>query len=118
MGADMVLCCAPACKLTPERLKQIEQVVLAIPGDDPDLIELMERLGYEDAVKAREGILCECRISQEEHREIATLHLPGCSYQVRAAGGLTWGDPPSDGYVTLEHVSLCPQLWELVQDFA
>lgn len=118
MGADMMLCCVPACELTPERIVQIEQFVRGIPADDTDLQELMEQLGYDDGPAAKEGLLQAGLSSQDENREIVTLHIPDCPYLVRAAGGLSWGDPPSEGYTALEHIERCPLLWQLLEEFA
>ena len=118
MGADMTLCCAPAFRLTPERQQRIDDIVRGIPEEGDDLKELMEQLGYESATDARQGILRACRTAQDEHREIVTLNLPGCAYHVRAAGGLSWGDPPSEGCAALRHLELCPPLWQLLEKFA
>ncbi len=118
MGADMTLHCVPACELTPRRIANIEQLFQSIPEDDVDLCELMDQLGYETVAQARRCLLRECLDGQAEHRQIVTLHIPGCSYLLRAAGGLSWGDPPSEGYTTLEHVERCPQLRALLEQFA
>ena len=118
MGADMTLACAPACDLTPRRVKHIEQVVQAIPDADEDLCELMESLGYDDPAHAKRQIL-RCGLeSQEEGREVTTLHIPGCPYPVQVSGGLSWGDPPTESYTVLEHVARCPQLWQVLEEFA
>ena len=118
MGADMTLYCAPACDLTPPRIEQIKEVIRAIPDDDEGLCELMDDLGYRDAEHTRQCIIDRCQASQSEDREIVTLTLPGCPYQVRAAGGLTWGDPPSAAYTVLMHVEHCPQAWQILEQFA
>lgn len=118
MGADMTLHCAPACDLAPKRVKRIKQVVRAIPDDDVDLCELMESLGYDDPAEAKRQIV-KCGLeSQGEDREVTNLHIPGCPYPVRVAGGLSWGDPPSEAYTVLEHIERCPQLWQLLEEFA
>jgi hypothetical protein len=118
MGADMTLHCVPACELTPRRIANIEQLIQSIPGDDVDLCELMDQLGYKTVEQAKRCLLRECLNGQSEHRQIVTLHIPGCSYLLRAAGGLSWGDPPNEGYTTLEHVERCPQLRVLMEQFA
>jgi len=118
MGADMTLCCAPACDLTLERLQRLEQVIRAIPDDDPDLRELMEALGYNEAECAKECVLEKCKESQYESRDIITLHLPGCPYPVQVSGGLSWGDVPTESYAVLEHVERCPQAWQVMEEFA
>lgn len=118
MGADMTVACAPACDLTAKRTKRIKQVVRAIRDDDEDLCELMDALGYDDAANAKKCLLQMCQESQHEDRQITTLHLPGCPYPVRVAGGLSWGDPPSEAYTVLEHVARCPQLWQVLEEFA
>ncbi len=115
MGADMTLACAPACDLMPQRVKQIQQVVQAIPETDEDFRELMESLGYDDPAQAKNQIM-RCSVeSQEEGREVTTLHLPGCPYPVHVSGGLSWGDPPTESYTVLEHVARCPQLWQVLE---
>ena len=118
MGADMTLHCAPACDLSPKRIKRIKQVVRAIPDDDVDLHELMDLMGYDDPTQAKRFILKNGIESQYEDCQISTLNLPGCPYDVRVAGGLSWGDPPSEAYTVLEHVERCPQLWQVLEEFA
>lgn len=118
MGADMTAACAPACDLTANRTKRIKQVIRSIRKDDEDLRDLMESLGYDDAEHAKKCLLQMCQASQREDRQITTLHLPGCPYPVRVAGGLSWGDPPSESYTVLEHVARCPQLWQVLEEFA
>ena len=118
MGADMTLASAPACELTPQRVKQIQQVVQAIPDADEDFRELMEALGYDDPAQAKSQVM-QCGMeSQEEGREITTLHFPGCPYPVHISGGPSWGDPPTESYTVLEHVARCPQLWQVLEEFA
>ena len=118
MGADMTLQCAPACDLTPQHVKRIKQVVRDIPVGDVDLRELMESLGYDNPAEAKRQIVKNGRESQSEDREITNIHIPGCPYVVRVAGGLSWGDPPSEAYTVLEHVQRCPQLWQVLEEFA
>jgi hypothetical protein len=118
MGADMTPACAPACDLTPQRTKRIKQVVRAISNDDEDVCVLMEQLNYDRPADAKRRII-QCGLeSQQDDRQITTLHIPGCPYPVRVAGGLSWGDPPSEAYTVLEHVARCPQLWEVLEEFA
>ena len=114
----MTLYCAPACDLTPERIQRIEQVIEAIPEDDEDLRQLMEALQYDEAEYAKDCILEHCLDSQSDDREVATISLPGCPYRVRVAGGLSWGDPPSAACTVLEHVERCPQIWQLLEEYA
>lgn len=118
MGADMTLHCVPACETTPQRIANIEHVIRSIPDDDVDLRDLIDQLDYETAAQAKSCLLRECLDGQAEHRQIVTLHIPGCPYLVRAAGGLSWGDSPSEGYTTLEHVERSPQLRALLEQFA
>jgi hypothetical protein len=118
MGADMTLACAPACNLTPQRVRHVEQVVRAIPDADEDLRELMEALSYDDAAQAKRQII-QCSLeSQEEGREVTTLHVQGYPYPLQVSGGLSWGDPPTELYTVLEHVARCPQLWQVLEEFA
>lgn len=118
MGADMTLHCIPACKLTSRRIASIERLIESIPSDDADLCELIDQLGYETAAQAKQSLLQECLDGQGQHRQIVTLHIPGCPYLLRAAGGLSWGAPPSEGFTTLEHVERGPQLRMLLEEFA
>jgi hypothetical protein len=118
MGADMTLHCAPACDLTPQRIKRIKQVVRAIPEDDEDLRELMALMQYDKSAEAKRRLVKYGLESQYEDREITNLYIPGCPYLVRVAGGLSWGDPPSEAYTVLEHVQRCPQLWQVLEEFA
>ena len=64
----------------------------------------MQSLGYEDPAEAKRQIVKNGLESQSEDRETTNLHIPGCPYLVRVAGGLSWGDPPSEAYTVLEHV--------------
>jgi hypothetical protein len=118
MGADMTLHCAPACDLTPERIRRLEQVIRAIPDDDPDFCELMETLGYDDPEYAKGCIIEKCQESQYESRDVTTLSLPGCPYNVQVSGGLSWGDVPTESYAVLEHVECCTQAWQIMEEFA
>lgn len=118
MGADMILCCVPACDLTPPRIERIEQLLQAIPEDDEDLHHLMEMLGYEEADLAKQRVLENCVDSQQPSRQITTNGLPGLPYRIRFTGGLSWGDVPTEAFTVLEHVERCPQAWQILEEFA
>jgi hypothetical protein len=118
MGADMILYCAPACDLTPEPIQRLEQVIWAIPYDDPDLRELMQALGYNDAECAKECIIERCQEGQYESRDTTNVRIPGCPYQIRVTGGLSWGEPPTEACGILEHVERCPPAWQILEEFA
>lgn len=118
MGADLSLQCAPACDLTPPRIERLARVIRAIPDDDPDLGELLEALGYDDPGWAKACILAKCQEAQCDSRDVATLFIPGCPYEIRISGGMSWGDAPTAGFTILEHVERCPQAWQILEEFA
>jgi ribulose-5-phosphate 4-epimerase/fuculose-1-phosphate aldolase len=118
MGADMTLYCAPACDLTPPRIERLALVIRSIPDEDPNLTELMESLGYDDPEYAKACILEKCQASQYESRDVITIGIPGCPYLIRASGGLSWGDDPTEAFAILEHVERCPQAWQVLEEFA
>lgn len=118
MGADMTLFCAPSCDLTPERIQRLDQAIRAIPDNDAEFCELMEQLGYDNPEYAKQCIIEKCQESQHESRDVTTLCIPGCPYQLRVTGGLSWGDDPTEACAIFEHVERCPQAWQLMEEFA
>jgi hypothetical protein len=78
----------------------------------------MQALGYDDAEYAKECIIERCQESQYESRDITNLSIPGCLYQIRVTGGLSWGDQPTEACSVLEHVERCPQAWQILEEFA
>lgn len=114
----MTLCCVPACELTPPRIQRIEQLLQAIPEDDDQFKNLMDMLGYEEAERAKQGVLANCIESQRRNRQITTISLPGLPYRVHVTGGLSWGDVPTEAFTILEHVEWCPPVWAILEEFA
>ena len=111
MGADLILAAVPYCAATKERVKQFREVLQEI--SDEEIVQAAHSSQWSDYVVSDAARMIREEIVQtfesgDVDRQCVAICFQGMNYDMLIAGGMSWGEEPSDGYRDVEALSEVP----------